>query len=472
MLKKLCLFLLLCVTGFYLYAAQLVVLNTADLHGRLDGPYRGLLQIASLIEKQRRLYPPDSILLIDCGDTIQGTFSSMVFKGALMVKCLNYLKYDVWIPGNHDFDYGPEVLKKRLQEFTGSVLAANLENEYFAPTCRAWKMFTRNGVKIAVIGLTEPDAKTSAGTFEKPLKRMMPEIRRAAPDIIILAQHYGMYGKGSSVYKTAAEYPEIDLILGAHSHQKKPGEKLASGAWYFQAGKYACGLGKIFIDYDEKAKKILRIRSELIPVNRDTPPDKKLLSRCLPDLRYVKKLAERKTTTIDFRNTADLDSSFVEQRIIGAMMLKLTGADVAIASAYPSGYKLSGKTAITLKRLYYWSRFEDTVCTLAMDKAVFEKIIAEQKDFSKYRTIVSCADKNAFAKKKRISAAFSSYAVSGAGGKFPFLRSIAGKREHMLKDTGVIIRDGLEKYLKGKQFTVTAKAGGEIIIEQSAGKPE
>ncbi|MFA7184703.1 MAG: hypothetical protein WC082_07420, partial [Victivallales bacterium] len=73
-MKKLCVFLVLCVTGFYLYAAQLVVLNTTDLHGRLEGPYRGLLQIASLIEKQRQLYPPGSILLIDCGDTVQGTF--------------------------------------------------------------------------------------------------------------------------------------------------------------------------------------------------------------------------------------------------------------------------------------------------------------------------------------------------------------------------------------------------------------
>jgi 2',3'-cyclic-nucleotide 2'-phosphodiesterase (5'-nucleotidase family) len=467
-LKKLCLFSILCVTGFYLYAAQLVVLNTTDLHGRIDGPYSGLLQIASLIEKQRKLYPADSILLIDCGDTIQGTFSSVIFKGRLMVKCLNYLKYDVWIPGNHDFDYGPEILKKRLREFSGSALAANLESKCLGRTCGSWKMFERNGLKIAVIGATEPHMKNLSGTLIEALKRVMPEVRKAAPDIIILAQHYGMYGKDFSVYKLTAEYPEINLILGAHSHQTRPGERLSSGAWYFQAGRHACGLGKILIDYDEKTKKITRINSELIPVTKNTPADRKLLSLLMPDLKYVKKLAEEKITTINFKNTAELDSSFAEQRIIGAMMLNLTGADVAVSGAYPSRYKLSGKVEITPRRLYYWSRFEDTVCTLTVDKAVFKKIIAEQKKFkkSKYHTIISYADEQAFKQKKRISAAFNSYTVSGAGGKFPFLRGIAENPEYQLKDTGVIIRGGLEKYLKGNPLTVTKKPDGKIVIEE------
>ncbi|MFA6715027.1 MAG: metallophosphoesterase [Victivallaceae bacterium] len=473
-MKKLCVFLVLCVTGFYLYAAQLVVLNTTDLHGRLEGPYRGLLQIASLIEKQRQLYPPGSILLIDCGDTVQGTFASMVFKGRLMVKCLNYLKYDAWIPGNHDFDYGPEILKKRLREFSGSALAANLANNCLDQTCRPWKMFKRNGIKIAVIGVTEPYLKNVSGALTKAVKRVMPEVRKADPDIIILAQHYGMYAKKFSVYKLAAEYPEINLIIGGHTHQKNPGEKIGSGGWYFQAGKYACGLGKIIIDYDEKNKKIVRINSELIPVTDDTPADKKLLSSLMPDLKYAGKLAEEKIATINFKNTAGLDSSFVEQRIIGAMMLNLTGADVAISNAYPSKYKLSGKTPITLKRLYYWNRFEDTVCTLTMNKVVFEKIIAEQKGCrkNKYNAIISYADETTFKKKEMISAAFSSYGVSGAGGKFPFLHGIAENHEYMLKDTGVIIRDGLEKYLKGKQFTVSAKTNGEIVVEQTGEKPE
>lgn len=467
-MKKRCLFFVFCLAGFCLYAAQLAVLNTTDLHGRVDGSCCGLLQIAGLIEKQRKLYPADALLLIDCGDTIQGTFSSAVFKGALMVKCLNYLKYDVWVLGNHDFDYGPEILRKRLREFSGSALAANLADGGLGRSCGAWKMFARNGLKIAVIGLTEPDLKNLSGALPEAVKRVIPEVRQAAPDIIILALHSGMYGRGFSAYDLAAEYPEADLILGAHSHQKNPGEKLGPGAWYFQAGKYACGLGKILIDYDEKAKKIISLRSELIPVAKDTPADKKLLERLLPDLKYAKTLGEEKIATIDFENTAALDSSFAEQRLIGAMMLNLTGADVAVANAYLSGCRLNGKVEITRKRLYYWSRFEDTVCTLAMDQAVFRKIIAEQKSFlkNKYQTVISYADAEAFKNKKQIRAAFSSYAVSGAGGKFPFLRGIAENPKYMLKDTGVIIRDGLEKYLKGKQLAVSARADGEIIIAQ------
>lgn len=466
MLKKLCFFLFFCNIGIYLYAAQLTILNTTDLHGRKQGT----LQIAYLIEQQKKLYPADSMLLIDCGDTTQGTFSSMLFQGKVMVECLNYLKYDVWVVGNHEFDYPLVIVKKRMLEFSGAVLAANVENPYLAKAHGSWKMFTKSGIKTAVIGLTKPGV---AGTtsFETAMQRIMPGIRAAKPDIIILAQHYGMYARGFSIYKFAAQYPEIDLILGGHTHVKKPGQKIGPNSWYFQSGKHACGLGKIIIVYDKKQGKIIKISSEIIPVTKQTPVDKKLLAQIKPDLERAKKLGEQKITTMVFKNTENLDSSILEQKIIGVMMLKQMHADVAVCNAYPSNYKLAGTVKITLKRLYYWSRFDNTACSLTLDKATYRKIIAEQKKHRKknYHTMITYADKDLFKKKDTIIAVFSSYALSGGGGRFPFLRGVAKNKKYMFKNSNIIIRDGLKQYLKGKVLTVS-NLDGKVSIKQKSRK--
>lgn len=466
MLKKLCLFLLFCNIGIYLYAAQLMILNTTDIHGHVKGRHGGILQLACLIEQQKKLYPPDSILLIDCGDTIQGTFSSMILEGELMIKCLNYLNYDVWVVGNHEFDYPLAVVKKRMQQFSGTTLAANLQSPYLAKYHSSWKMFNKNGLRVAVIGLTKPGVFKMT-SFDIALKRIIPEIRAGKPDIIILAQHYGMYGKGFSIYKFISQYPEIDLVLGGHSHIKDPGKKAGANTWYFQSAKHASGLGKIIINYDEKQKKIIKISSEIIPVTKNTPIDKKLSAWLAPDLIRVKKLGEQKITTMIFQNTEKLDSSILEQKIIGKMMLKQTGADVAVCNSYPSNYKLKGIVNITLKRLFYWSPYNNTTCTLSLDKGAYKKIMAEQRKWikKKYKTIITYADKDLFKKKDKIIAAFSSYALSGAGGKFPFLRDAAKNKKYMLKNNNIIIRDGLKQYLKGKVFIVS-NTNGEISIKQ------
>jgi 2',3'-cyclic-nucleotide 2'-phosphodiesterase (5'-nucleotidase family) len=470
MLKKLCLFFLLCNIGLCLYAAQLTVLNTTDLHGRTTGKYGGIVQIASLIEEQRKNSPPDSILLIDCGDTIQGTFPSMIFQGKLMIKCLNYLKYDVWVVGNHEFDYSLKAIKERMLEFSGVSLAANLQEPYLAKAHSSWKMFTKAGIKVAVIGLTK-SGMINTISFDAALKRVMPKVRAGKPDVIILAQHNGMYGKGFSIYKLMAKYPEIDLVLGGHSHAKKTGQKIGANIWYFQSVKHAKGLGKIIIDYDKKQGKIIKISSEIIPVNDKTGIDKKLLTLIKPDLELVEKLGKQKITKMIFKNTEKLDSSILEQRIIGDMMLKQTGADVAVCNTFPSNYKLTGTVNISFRRIYYWSRYNNTTCTLSLDKETYRKIMVEQKKWlkKKYRTVISYADKDLFKKKSKIVAAFNSYAISDAGGRFPFLRDVAKNKKYMLKNNNIIIRDALKKYLKRKVFTVS-NIDGKISIKQKGGK--
>src|SRR5438552_17504606 len=107
------------------------ILHTTDLHGHIlptsdyDGtPDRGgLARCVTQIRRWRR--QNRNSILIDVGDVYQGTEVSLRTKGELMIDLFNYLEYDAWVVGNHEFDWGIEAFHQALQRSTMPVLAAN-----------------------------------------------------------------------------------------------------------------------------------------------------------------------------------------------------------------------------------------------------------------------------------------------------------------------------------------------------------
>ena len=108
------------------------ILHTTDLHGHIlptsdyDGnPDRGGLARCARQIRRWQEENPNSIL-IDIGDVYQGTDVSLRNKGALMIDLLNHLKYDAWVIGNHEFDWGMECFERAVQQSNMPVLAANM----------------------------------------------------------------------------------------------------------------------------------------------------------------------------------------------------------------------------------------------------------------------------------------------------------------------------------------------------------
>ena len=107
------------------------ILHTTDLHGHIlptidydrNPDLGGFARCATQIRRWRRNNP--NSILIDLGDVYQGTDVALRTKGALMIDLFNYLKYDAWILGNHEFDWGIETFGDALQRSTMPVLAAN-----------------------------------------------------------------------------------------------------------------------------------------------------------------------------------------------------------------------------------------------------------------------------------------------------------------------------------------------------------
>src|SRR6266446_6390350 len=170
---------------------KLTILATTDLHGNMY-PFdyyanrpsnRGLAKIATLIRSERAANPNN--LLIDCGDTIQGTpleyvYQTYVRTGSLPMKltftgeafahdpmmlAMNAIGYDAMVVGNHEFNYGQKNLERARAEARFPWLAANIEGaaEGGKPFAH-YLLKTVAGVKVAIIGITTP----AVPAFEKP----------------------------------------------------------------------------------------------------------------------------------------------------------------------------------------------------------------------------------------------------------------------------------------------------------------
>ncbi len=262
----------------YVFAADtttITILETSDLHGRIY-PHdyatdevdsdTGLAKIATLI-KQEKAINPDAIL-IDGGDTVQDNSADLFNDLTIhpMIEGLNFLNYDVWVVGNHEFNYEKSFLEKNVATFEGAVLSANIlktDGTYFV---KPYEIFEREGVRIAVIGLMPPEVPrweasapehfeglTFPGTLES-IKRVMGELE-GEYDVLIGAFHLGPdgeYGYEGAI-DIAEAYPEFSVIFLGHAHSKY--NEVINGVHLIEPGKWGWALAKAVIKMEKVGDK-------------------------------------------------------------------------------------------------------------------------------------------------------------------------------------------------------------------------
>jgi len=228
---------------------NIVILGTSDIHGNVDNydyftdsvptgsSLRGLTKVLSYV-KGVLLTNPNTIL-IDDGDTIQGTPLSYYFevvdtsKTNPLALAMNTMGYTASTVGNHEFNYGPAVFNKFQSEAAFPLLSANVTGcrDYtFVP----YTIKDVGGVQVGILGLTPP----AVVHWERPenivdcvfgdavaaAQLYVPEMRLAGADIIVVAAHSGLdetygYGRDENFVKFLAnEVPGIDVILAGHAH--------------------------------------------------------------------------------------------------------------------------------------------------------------------------------------------------------------------------------------------------------------
>lgn len=218
---------------------QIVILHTNDTHSRIEplpendrtAPGKGGVERRiTYIEQMRDRYR--NVLLFDAGDFLQGTPYFNLFKGKAEVETMNLMGYDAATLGNHEFDYGLEVLEEVVRAARFPIVSSNYDfsETPLAGRIKPYLILKKDGVKIGVIGVNvQPKGLISSAnydgmTFLDPVttaNELAVRLRTQYKcDLIIALSHLGYLPDT----RLAEASRNIDIIIGGHSHtyMKKP----------------------------------------------------------------------------------------------------------------------------------------------------------------------------------------------------------------------------------------------------------
>ena len=266
--------------------------NTTDLHGHIlpTKTYEGVENVGGMARcatqiRKWQAEQPNSIL-IDVGDVYQGTPESRASDGQIMINLFNKLKYDAWVIGNHEFDWGFGTVVKSVQASTMPVLASNakvggkwtnkLEPGHPMSKVAPYLIKEVAGFKIGIVGTVTPGlpAWLNKGLLSDfvaadPLKSVQFAIKKLQAekvDAIILACHFGLKGLfggkpapddfANRVNELTQTCREIDVVVAGHTH-KDIGKGTVNGIPYTQASYYGIHTGRVDLTFDLATRKLV-----------------------------------------------------------------------------------------------------------------------------------------------------------------------------------------------------------------------
>ena len=266
------------------------LLHTNDCHNGLKSGQAELL-------RHLRLAIDGRGLLLDAGDAVASGNITFHFAGEPILDAMSDIGYDAMTVGNREFHFTRRGFQCKLSQARFPILCANLRSTRWSsdstfdcfstkelPTVPYIIRAMNNGFRIAVMGLTVPMItqnmmvrRAASYLFDDPIEtaaRLAPEIRAACrPDILIALTHIGI----QQDRKLAAAVPEIDMIIGGHSHDVLEHGERVGDTLIVQAGSHSHFVGRVDIHLTNPIKKpihsVMNILSEAsLP---DTPGLKK-----------------------------------------------------------------------------------------------------------------------------------------------------------------------------------------------------
>ncbi len=280
---------------------HVVVLHTNDIHGQVltrkatwlkrdPAPMvGGLPRIAAYVNRVKAQAEKNGeiVFVVDAGDWFQGTPEGQIDDGAGIVRVLALVGYDALCIGNHDFDHGIPNLISLLESTSLPAVAANLDDKQTKKPVEwvpQYRIVERGGLKVAFVGLvttatpeiTHPDAKTlDFVATSTALERVEKELKGKV-DWIVPLTHEGV----DEDKKLAAAHPELDLIVGGHSHTflrtfvegtkkvKEDGLR-ADKTLIVQTGAKAEDVGRVDLWFDKATKKVVESKEKLIDLDEE-----------------------------------------------------------------------------------------------------------------------------------------------------------------------------------------------------------
>jgi len=249
---------------------ELTIFHINDQHGRLEN----FSKIKYIVDKEKE---ETNVMVVCSGDIFSGNpvVDNHEEKGYPMIDLMNKVGFDISVIGNHEFDYGEEILKDRFIQSQFEWVCANVNmNSTGIPPPNEYKTIAKNDVKVTFLGLVETNGKENAIipsthpwrvqnlTFQKytDVVYNYSEIKEQEDaDLYVALTHLG----NSSDNNLANNFPYFDLIIGGHSHSIN--NQIVNNIPVFQAGSNLNKLGKIKLII--KNRKIESLNYELIDLN-------------------------------------------------------------------------------------------------------------------------------------------------------------------------------------------------------------
>jgi 5'-nucleotidase len=317
---------------------RITILQVNDVYQFMpvDRGTQGGLARVSTLRKQIMKDSPNTLFLFS-GDTISPSVESIKLKGQQMIDAWNNIGLDYATLGNHEFDFGPDELLKRMKESRFQWLAANVTDTKGNSFGGMPPFVIREvgGIKVGIFGILLPETMTTSkpGPDVKILdscetaRRVVPQMRAAGAQIIVALTHLSM----REDKQLAHCVPEIDLIVGGHEHTLL--QSLAGRTPIFKMTADARQLGRYDLTVDRATGKLQSVDWEVIPVNDKVAEDPQFaaVTQKYKDLLTTyNDMVGRTNVRLDARSEANRTGETNVGDFVADSLRQAMGADVAL----------------------------------------------------------------------------------------------------------------------------------------------
>ena len=362
---------------------------TADDFAQLAKNYGrmgGLDRVATLVKMIRAQRGADNVLLLDGGDTWQGSWTALQTKSQDMVDTMSKLGVDAMV-GHWEFTLGADRVKEVAEKAQFAFLAQNIRSlEWQEPVFKARKTFTKGGARIDVIGQAFPRTPIANprwmipdwefGIREAELQKEVDAARAEGADVVVLLSHNGF----DVDKKLAGRVRGIDVILTSHTHDALPDLVRVGNTALVATGSHGKFLSRL--DIEVKNKKVVGIRFKLMPVFSDAIAPDAEMKAMIDKIRapYNSALSRElaRTDSLLYRR-GNFNGTFDD--LICQAMLKQRDAEISLSPGFRWGGSLLPGDPITFEAVANATAITYPACyRISMTGAQLKEVLEDVAD--------------------------------------------------------------------------------------------
>lgn len=459
---------------------SLRIIGMNDFHGALTETesYAGAAKLATAVE-QLKAEADGEVLILASGDMMQGTAESNLERGQTVIRVMNHLGVDAMTVGNHEFDWGLDVLAERVREMNFPCLGANVKERDTGRVVSFLKPYTiavYDGMKVGIIGTVTQDTITSVSPkhieslqIDEPsgvVREAVRKLKEEGVDIIVLLAHMACYqneetGQLAGEAVPLAKIDGVNVIVSGHSHTIVCGEE--GNVPIMQAGDKGRYLDVIDLVYSTERKTVVSYQTRVEAIKGDeVTADDKARDIIIKASRRVEKMRQQEIGYLpavlfhDRRAVSPLGSWIADGILMAA------GTDIALQNGGGIRRDSLGRR-VTEGDLYEMLPFDNTIYTAHLTGAEIKEVLEHGLFDEKHSILqfagmtvvydpngsqgdrilaIQLADHRPLMMNETYTVAYNDFMALGGDG-YPYL-----KEADELMDTGIDLRGAIRTYLK------------------------